>query len=53
MSFLLWAGDEDFPPSAQILFDDNFPAAFTAEDLAAACGAAVDRLKGMGAVISP
>lgn len=32
--FILWAGDEEFPPSAQILFSDNFPSAFTAEDLA-------------------
>lgn len=29
---LLWEGDEDFPASAQILFSDNFPQAFTAED---------------------
>jgi hypothetical protein len=45
LSFLIWAADEEFPPSAQILFDDNIPAAFTAEDLAAACGVAVDHLK--------
>ncbi len=32
--FILWAGDEEFPPSAQILFSDNFPLSFTAEDLA-------------------
>lgn len=32
--FLLWLGDEEFPPSAQILFSDNFLFAFTAEDLA-------------------
>jgi hypothetical protein len=49
MSFLIWAADEEFPPSAQILFDDNIPAAFTAEDLAVACGAAVGRLKDMAA----
>ena len=45
MSFILWAGDDEFPPSAQILFDDNFPAAFTAEDLAVAAGTAIDHLK--------
>ena len=45
MSFILWAGDDEFPPSAQILFDDNFPAAFSAEDLAVAAGAAIDHLK--------
>lgn len=32
--FILWAGDEEFPPSAQILFSDNFPLSFQAEDMA-------------------
>ena len=33
--YMLWQGDDEFPPSAQILFSDNFTAAsFTAEDLA-------------------
>ena len=33
--FILWEGDDEFPPSAQILFSDNFtPASFSAEDLA-------------------
>jgi len=31
---LLWEGDEEFQPSAQILFSDNFPLAFSAEDMA-------------------
>jgi hypothetical protein len=43
MSVLFWAADEEFPPSAQILFDDNFPA----EDIAVACTVAADRLKDM------
>ena len=30
----IWNGDEEFPPSAQILFSDNFRYAFTAEDMA-------------------
>jgi hypothetical protein len=34
MTLLIWAGDEEFPPSAQMLFDDNFVFAFAAEDLA-------------------
>ncbi len=34
IQLLLWDGDEEFPPSAQILFSDNFPAAFSAEDMA-------------------
>ena len=35
--FLLWEGDEEFPPSAQILFSDNCAAAFHAEDLVVIC----------------
>ena len=30
----IWNGDEEFQPSAQILFSDNFRHAFTAEDMA-------------------
>ena len=30
----IWEADEEFPPSSQILFSDNAPLAFTAEDLA-------------------
>jgi len=45
MSFLIWAGDDEFPPSAQILFDDNFPHAFTAEDIAVVGDVAIDHLK--------
>ena len=32
--FIMWAGDDEFPPSSQILFEDNFPYAYKAEDLA-------------------
>jgi len=32
MQILVWEGDEEFPPSAQILYSDNFAAAFSAED---------------------
>lgn len=32
--FILWEGDDEFSPSAQILFSSNFPSYFTAEDLA-------------------
>ena len=31
---ILWAGDDEFPPSCQMLFSDNFPLTFTAEDRA-------------------
>lgn len=29
---IVWEGDEEFPPNTQILFSDNFPQAFSAED---------------------
>lgn len=32
MEILLWAGDEEFPPSAQVLYSDNFAGGFAAED---------------------
>ncbi len=32
--FILWEGDDEFPPSAQILFDANISDYFDAEDLA-------------------
>jgi hypothetical protein len=34
LCFVLWSGDEEFEPTAQILFSDNFPLAFSAEDAA-------------------
>jgi hypothetical protein len=45
MYFILWGGDEDFPPSSQILFDDNFPFAFTAEDIAVVGDVSIGILK--------
>jgi hypothetical protein len=44
MAVALWEGDDEFSPSAQILFSDNFPAAFTAEDTAVAAEVALGRL---------
>ena len=32
MQLLLWEGDDEFPPSAQILYSDNFSSGFAAED---------------------
>ncbi|MCD7813473.1 MAG: DUF3786 domain-containing protein [Lachnospiraceae bacterium] len=43
--FQLWGGDEEFPPSAQILFSDNFAAAFHAEDLVVACDVIIGAMK--------
>jgi hypothetical protein len=45
ISVILWGADDEFPPSAQLLFDDNFVFAFTAEDLAVAGEILTDRLK--------
>jgi hypothetical protein len=45
VTMILWQADEEFPPSAQILFDDNFVFAFTAEDLAVAGEILLDHLK--------
>ncbi len=32
MEILVWAGDEEFPPNAQVLYSDNFAGGFAAED---------------------
>ena len=32
MQILVWEGDEEFPPNAQILYSDNFSEGFAAED---------------------
>jgi hypothetical protein len=34
IQMILWEGDEEFAPSSQILFSDNFPVSFQAEDMA-------------------
>jgi hypothetical protein len=45
MSIIIWKGDDEFPAKAQILFDDNFPHAFSAEDIAVAGDICISRLK--------
>jgi hypothetical protein len=47
MSIIIWEGDDEFPSKAQILFDDNFPAAFSAEDIAVAGDICISRLKAL------
>ena len=32
MQIMVWAGDEEFPPNAQVLYSDNFAEGFAAED---------------------
>ena len=43
---IIWEGDEEFPPSSQILFSDNFPSAFSAEDMAVVGDIILDAMKG-------
>ena len=45
--FILWEGDDEFPPSSQILFEDNFPYAYQAEDLAVVGDLSISTLKGL------
>jgi len=51
MQFILWLGDEEFPPNAQILFSDNFRWAFTAEDMANIGDIAMGRMKAIAAAL--
>ena len=32
MRILVWEGDDEFPPNAQVLYSDNFAEGFAAED---------------------
>jgi hypothetical protein len=45
LTFAIWGGDEEFSPSAQILFDGNISFYFTAEDLAFVGEIAIAKLK--------
>lgn len=42
---ILWEGDDEFPPSSQILFSDNFAVTFAAEDLAVAGDISINMMK--------
>jgi len=43
--FILWKADDEFPPSAQILFSDNAVMMYNAEDLAVAGDVIISALK--------
>ena len=43
---ILWEGDEEFRPTAQILFSDNFSSAFSAEDIAVVGDIILNAMKG-------
>ena len=32
MQILVWEGDDEFPPNAQVIYTDNFADGFAAED---------------------
>ncbi len=43
--FIIWEGDDEFPASGQIIFSDNFPDAFAAEDRVVVCEVILGYLK--------
>ncbi|MDO4306293.1 MAG: DUF3786 domain-containing protein [Eubacteriales bacterium] len=51
VQMILWEGDEEFPPSSQILFSDNFPVSFQAEDMAVMGDVIIGSLKAFAKVI--
>ena len=51
MQFILYLGDDEFPPNAQILFSDNFRYAFTAEDMANIGDITMARMKAIASTL--
>lgn len=48
LRFMLWEGDDEFPPASQILFSDNFPAAFVmGEDMAVVGDVSINVIKAL------
>ena len=45
--YILWEGDDEFPPSSQIIFSDNFPHAFEAEDIAVVGDVTIGMMKAL------
>ena len=46
MQIMIWAGDEEFPPNAQVLYSDNFASGFAAEDRVVAGDILITAIKG-------
>ncbi len=46
MQILVWEGDEEFPPNAQVLYSDNFASGFAAEDRVVAGDILISTIKG-------
>lgn len=51
LQMILWEGDEEFPPSSQILFSDNFPVSFQAEDMAVMGDVIIGSLKAFAKIV--
>ncbi|MEJ8553029.1 DUF3786 domain-containing protein [Tepidibacter sp. Z1-5] len=47
-TFIIWEGDEEFDPSANVLFDSNIEYYFNAEDLAVVVDIAITFIKNRG-----
>ena len=45
IQILVWEGDDEFPPNAQILYSDNFAEGFTAEDRVVAADILIAAIK--------
>ncbi len=45
MQILVWAGDEEFPPNAQVLYSDNFENGFAPEDRVVAGDILISKIK--------
>lgn len=52
MQFILWLGDDEFPPNAQILFSDNFRHAFSTEDMANIGDIILNRMKAINLALA-
>ena len=46
MRILVWEGDDEFPPNAQVLYSDNFAQGFAAEDRVVAGDILISTVKG-------
>ena len=46
IQILIWQGDDEFPPNAQVLYSDNFAAGFVAEDRVVAGDILITTIKG-------
>ena len=46
MQIIVWEGDDEFPPNAQVLYSDNFADGFAAEDRVVAGDILISAIKG-------